>query len=50
MSHYKLAMFAQQSGDDAGFEAELRECFRVLDQMACDRGRAFGGDFCEHLS
>ncbi|MEK6259120.1 MAG: hypothetical protein AABP62_10940, partial [Planctomycetota bacterium] len=32
-SHYKLAMFARQSGDDAGFEAELRECFGVLDQM-----------------
>ena len=33
VSHYKLAGFARQSGDDAGFEAELRECFRVLDQM-----------------
>ena len=33
VSHYKLALFAQQSGDDAGFEAELRECFLVLDRM-----------------
>ena len=26
-------MFARQSGDDTGFEAELRECFLVLDRM-----------------
>ena len=33
VSHYKLAMFARQSGDEAGFVAELRECFLVLDGM-----------------
>ncbi len=33
VSHYKLAMFARQSGDDAGYEAELRECFLVLNGM-----------------
>jgi len=26
-------MFARQSGDDAGFEAERRECYLVLHRM-----------------
>lgn len=30
---FMLAMFAQQSGDEAGFVAELRKCFLVLDGM-----------------
>lgn len=33
VSHYKLAMFAQQSGDEAGCIEELRACFGVLDRM-----------------
>jgi len=33
VSHYKLALFARQSGDDTGFKNELRECFFVLDRM-----------------
>ena len=33
VSHYKLAMFARQNGDNAGVEAELRKCYLVLHQM-----------------
>jgi hypothetical protein len=40
VSHYKLAMYAQQTCDAAGFEAELRKCFLVLHMMQ-QRGRHF---------
>jgi len=40
VSHYKLAMFARESGDDAGFQAELRECFLALHHMQ-QRGLQF---------
>ncbi len=33
MSHYNLAYLARDNGDEAGFEAELRECYLVLHQM-----------------
>jgi len=33
VSHFKLATFARQSGDEAGFMTELRACFEVLQQM-----------------
>ena len=33
VSHHKLAMFAQQSGDEEGFVNELRECYLVLDGL-----------------
>ncbi len=33
VSHFKLAHHARASGDEAGFVAELRECYVVLDGM-----------------
>ena len=33
VSHYKLAMFANASGDETGAVTELRECFLVLRRM-----------------
>ncbi len=33
VSHNKLAHHARASGDEAGFVAELRECYLVLDGM-----------------
>jgi hypothetical protein len=33
VSHYKLAMFARQQGNEAGLESELRMCFEVLHAM-----------------
>ncbi len=33
VSHQRLATLAQQQDDDAAFDAEMRECFLVLDRM-----------------
>ena len=33
VSHFKLAHYARASGDDAGFQRQLRECYHGLHQM-----------------
>ena len=33
VSHFKLAHHSRASGDEAGFVAELRDCYLVLDGM-----------------